>query len=215
MLWGLGLLVAPLGAQQTFYVGGFGGLGSIPAAIALAQPGDTVVAGQRPQCGGRVSLQDLGMNGAWGWRIFASDVTQLHLGRVVAGVVLLDPSVSIASATTGSAAYVTVELSTLTTRIDGSILTVDNQGRAGDAFVTVLGLPGPELPTPLGATWLDPASLSILAFGAFGPTRRQVGSIDLSTLPFVPQGLTVAVQNVVFGANGQLGLGSFSLVTNP
>lgn len=355
---GIALLAAGVvQAQQTIYVGGGSGLPSIPAALAVAQPGDVVVvrqgvwpanfavdkgitligedavltrgsfgpwriditnvpAGQAfvlrgfdtdaaaasdldiviADCAGRVSLQELGMNGLIAWRVGATNVAQLHVGGLVSrsfgavdcssvierlihdpgllgvsivrgrasfdscslngpssglvapalslqdaqvavsrctlmapspfapviiaqsGVLLLDPSASLLPSPgqaliTGGAAVATLELSTLTTRMDDQDLTINNQGRAGELFVTVLALPGPQLATPLGVTWLDPTALSIVAFGTFGASRQQVDTINFAGLPVVPQGLTVALQSIVFGPGGHIGLGSPSLVT--
>jgi hypothetical protein len=347
----------PIAAQQTIQVGGASGVSSIPAAIAMAQPGDTIVVGpgiwpadftvdkgiailgdgaqltrgpfgpfvidvanvpagqtfvlrgfdtdaaaasdlsiDASNCAGRLLLQELGMNGFNAWRLSAIDVAQLQVAGVVArsfvaancstvverliydpgltglviqggravfdscslnapssgfggpalwiqdaqvaltrstvtstgqtaaigigsGTLLLDPScsVSVASGPTisGGGVATPFELTTLTTRADAQELTIDQHGRAGDGFVTVAGLPGAELPTPLGIAWIDPASLTIAAFGAFGASRRQVDTVPLAALPPLPAGLTLVLQTVTFAPGGDIGLGSPSLVTLP
>ena len=111
----------------------------------------------------------------------------------------------------GAATPVFSDFTSLDADVVGQTLFVDNHGIAGEGFVTVLGLSGSELVTPIGWTWLDPSSIGIVTAGVFPGSRTSSVS---AALPPLPTGLTVAIQTVTFGPAG-VGLSTPTLVTQP
>ena len=186
---------------RTTVVGGVvRGVDGFWAAPAIASSGGTVLTTRTTLIGGA------GFFGTQPASAIAAIGTTFHI----------DPSTVLMPATgappiTGTFTQTNEELVSTIASTDGAQLELESHGPAGDLFATMLSPPTPAIATPFGATWVDPASASLVVLDFYGVDRLNLFS---SLLPPLPPGLTVALQPVHFATTG-IALGEPSLVTIP
>lgn len=137
--------------------------------------------------------------------------------QTTAGSMLLDPNTILqpgvgAPAITGPVTPVFAALGSNTTATDGSQVTIRSQGPAGGDFAVLLSFTAQESVTPIGLSWLDPASTMVLYFGTYDP----IDGSQTTTLPHptLPPGMVFTLQPIYLVPSG-LALGVPSLLTTP
>ncbi len=182
--------------------------------------------------GGRVAIVGCSIRGAFApftgpgihmtgteLAIAASQVTGTGSSAAIltsGGVILNDPSNVLAGAGSspaiaGNAQVAVYEFGTLQAATDGQTLSMTVNGPTGSAFVTLLSLPRPVVPTPSGLAWVDPLAFAIVQTGTLAGAVPQVGQLAHPTLP---PGVTAALQMAYVGPSG-VALSTPSLVIAP
>ncbi|HEX6812307.1 MAG TPA: hypothetical protein VF384_11835 [Planctomycetota bacterium] len=137
--------------------------------------------------------------------------------ETVQGLLVLDPSTVLVPGTgapsvSGPIAPASLAFASLVAATDGAILTVDSHGPAGQWFATFLSLAAPQWNTPIGISWLDPATALLLPLASYDPVTR-THSLAVPHPP-LPPGIVFTLQPVHFGPQGPT-FGIPSLLTTP
>jgi hypothetical protein len=137
--------------------------------------------------------------------------------ETVQGLLVLDPSALLvpgsgAPPVSGPIAPASLAFASLVAATDGAILTVDSHGPAGEWFATFLSLAAPQWISPLGVSWLDPATALLLPIASYDPVTR-THSLAVPHPP-LPPGIVFTLQSVHFAPQGPV-FGVPSLLTTP
>ncbi|MGE3171805.1 MAG: hypothetical protein AB7O97_04215 [Planctomycetota bacterium] len=136
--------------------------------------------------------------------------------RAIDGQMLLDPSVTLIAdpgiaTIVGPVTPVPFAFASQSAGTDGVQLSIQGQGLAGGVFGMLVSQPGPQTPTPIGVSWLDPGSAALLYFDTWAPDRSHTRTIPH---PPLPPGLTITLQ-VLYAQPSGLALGTPSVVVVP
>jgi hypothetical protein len=134
----------------------------------------------------------------------------------VQGSLLLDPSTLLVPGTgaapvSGPVPPVNTIVTSQQAATQGTVLTVDSHGPAGALFATFVSIAAPQWSTPIGLSWLDPATAINLPLAIYDPVTR-AHSLAVPHPP-LPAGIVFALQPVHFAAAPAFGVPS--LLTTP